>query len=157
MKTGVTVVGPGEERRLLVEELFAGSGRNSLRSGELVTAIEVPPWSQHTGGAYIKHTIKNAVDVAIVCVAVAVVTDPLKKVFRGARIVLGAVGPTPIRAREAEEYLRGKVIEDGVIAKAGELASMDARPRTTVEYKTQMVEVLTNRALRQALEKVSKE
>ena len=157
MGASVKVVGPSGERNLLVEDLFAGSGQNSLGIEEIVTAIEIPAWSRYTGGAYIKHAIKNAVDVAIVCVAVVVATDPLKKVFEEARIVLGAVGPRPIRPKEAEQYVRGKEIKDEVIAMAAELASKDARPRTTVEYKTEMVRVLTGRAIRQALERVPKE
>jgi aerobic carbon-monoxide dehydrogenase medium subunit len=151
MGARVSVLGPTGERKMLVEDIFAASGKNSLGVGEIVTSIEIPAWPRHTGGAYIKHAIKNAVDVAIVCVGVAVVTDPKAKSFEEARIVLGAVGPRPIRAREAEAYLKGKAIEDEVMAKAGEMASQDARPRTTVEYKTEMVEVLTKRALRQAI------
>jgi len=156
MRASVKVVGPSEERNLLVENLFSGSGQNSLGVGEMVTDIEIPAWSRYTGGAYIKHAIKNAVDVAIVCVAVVVVTDPLKKVFKEVRIVLGAVGPRPIRPKEAEHYVRGKEIKDEVIIMASELASKDARPRTTAEYKTEMVRVLTGRAMRQALDKISR-
>jgi carbon-monoxide dehydrogenase medium subunit len=156
MGARATAMSLGGERSLLVEELFAESGGNSLRSGEMVTAIEIPAWPQHMGGAYIKHAIKNAVDVAIVSVAAVVLTDPLKRVFEKARIVLGAVGPRPIRPKGAEEHLRGKEIEEGVIARAGELASEDARPRTTVEYKTEMVKVLTKRALKQSLEGIPK-
>jgi len=154
MGAWVVVVGPEGQRRLLVEELFADSGRNSLRIGEVVTAIEIPPWTRYTGGAYIKHAIKNAVDVAIVSVAVVVVTDTGKRVLEDGKVVLGAVGPRPIRALRAEEYLRGKVIEEGVIVKAGELASKDARPRTTAEYKTEMVGVLTRRAMKEALQRI---
>jgi carbon-monoxide dehydrogenase medium subunit len=150
------VSGSGGKRMILVEDIFAASGKNSLRSGELVTAIEIPPWSRYTGGAYIKHAIKNAVDVAIVSVGIVVVTDPQKRVFQEARIALGAVGPRPIRPKGAEEYLKGKPIEEGVIANAGEMASLDARPRTTVEYKMEMVQVLTRRALREALERIPK-
>ena len=156
MAARVKVAGLSGERHLLVEDLFAGSEQNSLGVGEIVTAIEIPAWSRHTGGAYIKHAIKNAVDVAIVCVAVVVVTDPLKKVFQEARIVLGAVGPRPIRPKEAEWCVRGKEIRDEVIVMAAELASKDARPRTMVEYKTEMVRTLTKRAMRQALERISK-
>jgi carbon-monoxide dehydrogenase medium subunit len=151
MGARATVVGLSGERKMLVEDLFAASGKNSLAPGEIVIEIEIPAWSPFTGGAYIKHAIKNAVDVAIVCVAAVVVTDPRKEVFEEGRIALGAVGPRPIRPREAEESLRGKRIDEGVIATVGELASRDARPRTTVEYKTEMVEVLTKRAIRQAV------
>jgi len=154
MGAWVRVFGPEGERRLLVEDLFANSGKNSLGSAEVVTTIEVPPWSPYTGGAYIKHAIKNAVDVAIVSVAAVAVTDSSKKFFEEARIVLGAVGPRPIRSREAEEHLKGKGIKEEVILRSAELASREAKPRTTIEYKTQMVEVLTKRALWQALEMI---
>jgi CO/xanthine dehydrogenase FAD-binding subunit len=156
MRAKATVCGPFGDRNLFVEDLFAASGRNSLSQGEILTSIEMPAWSKQTGGSYIKHAIKNAVDVAIVSVAVVVVVDPIKKVFEEVRIVLGAVGPRPIRPKEAEEFLRGKGIEDSAMDRAGELASKDARPRTTVEYKTQMVKVLTKRALKQALESIPK-
>ena len=155
MGAKVRVAGSTGERSLLVEDLFAGSGQNSLKSGEMVAAIEIPAWPRHTGGAYIKHAIKNAVDVAIVSVAAVVVTDPLKKVFEEVRIVLGAVGPTPIRTKKAEDYLRGKAIEQEIMRNAGELASEEARPRTSVEYKTEMVRVLTGRALWEAFGKIS--
>jgi CO/xanthine dehydrogenase FAD-binding subunit len=154
MGSKVTVMGPAGERRLLIEDLFAGSGQNSLGPGEVAVAIEIPPWSKHTGGAYIKHAIKNAVDVAIVCVSGVVVTDPLQRCFEDVKVVLGAVGPRPIRAKNAEMFLKGKPIEEEVINKAGDLASKEATPRTTVEYKTEMVKVLTRRALREALKRV---
>jgi len=152
MGAWVNVVGPGGERKLLVEDLFAASEKNSLRSGEIVTAVEVPNWHPHTGGAYIKHAIKNAVDVAIVSVASVITLDPVKGIFKEARIVLGAVGPKPIRAKKAEEYLRGKAIEQGVIAEAAMLASEEAKPRTKPEYKREMVRVLAIRAVGQGLE-----
>jgi CO/xanthine dehydrogenase FAD-binding subunit len=154
MGAWVNAIGPKGGRRLLVEELFLDSGKNSLQVGEIVTAIEIPPWTRNTGGAYIKHTIKNAVDVAMVSLAVVVMTDSLKKIFEDVKIIMGAVGPRPIRAVWAEDYLRGKVISEEIIVKAGELASRDARPRTTVEYKIEMVTVLTKRAIHQALERI---
>jgi CO/xanthine dehydrogenase FAD-binding subunit len=150
------VTGASGERKMLVQDLFAASGKNSLGPGEVVTSIEIPPWTPHTGGAYIKHAIKNAVDVAIVCLAVVVVTDARKETFEEGRIVLGAVGPTPIRPRGAEAYVNGKAIGEGVIARAGEMAAVDARPRTTADYKREMVEVLTKRAMREALGKIVK-
>jgi CO/xanthine dehydrogenase FAD-binding subunit len=157
MGARVTAMGPGGKRTLPVEELFAGSGLNSLRPDEVVSLIEIPAWPQYMGGAYIKHTVKKAVDVAVVCVAAVVVTDPSKEFFKEARIVLGAVGSVPIRPKGAEDYLMGRPIEDGVIERAGELASEEARPRSSVEYKTEMVKVLTRRAIRQALEGISKD
>jgi len=141
------------ERTLEVERLFASSGQNSLNPGEIVTMIDIPVWSKRLGGAYIKHTMKRAVDVAMVCVATVVEMDPLEEVFRKARIVLGAVGAVPIRPKIAEEYLRGRVARKEVIADAAQLASEEAKPRTLTEYKKEMVRVLTKRALNEALER----
>jgi len=156
MGARVVAVSLNGKRSLPVEELFAGTGRNSLRSDELVSLIEIPAWPEYMGAAYIKHAVKKAVDVAVVCVATVVVTDPLKQFFKEARIVLGAVGSVPIRPEGAEDYLRGRRVEEETIERAGELASEAAKPRTSVEYKTEMVKVLTKRAMRQALEGISK-
>jgi carbon-monoxide dehydrogenase medium subunit len=153
MGAQVQVVGPERERKLSVEDLFVASERNSLTSGEVVTAVEIPRWHRHMGGAYIKHAIKNAVDVAIVSVASVITLDPVKNIFKDVRLVLGAVGPTPIRPIKAEDYLRGKPVEEEIITDAAVLASQDAKPRTKPEYKKEMVRVLTIRALTQALEK----
>jgi len=147
----VVAVSSGGERTLEVENLFASSGRNSLNPGEIVKTIDIPAWPEHLGGAYIKHTVKKAVDVAIVCVAAVVEMDPFREVFKKSRIVLGAVGSVPIRPKMAEAYLKGKVAREEVITNAGELASEEAKPRTLVEYKKEMVKVLTKRALNEAV------
>lgn len=156
MKSVVWVVGPRGERTVPLEEFFVDSGRSSLQFSEVVTAIEIPAWSEFTGGAYIKHAVKNAVDVAIVSVAAVVVTNLHKRILEDVRIVLGAVGPTPIRAKKAEDLLTGRPSDDKVIWKAGEFASEEARPRTSIEYKLDMVKVLTRKAIRQALDSIPK-
>lgn len=153
MGAWVRAAGPEGKRRLLVADLFADSEKNTLRRGEIVTSIEIPAWLHCTGGAYIKHAILRAVDVAIVSLAAVVVVDPVKRAFQEARIVLGAVGPTPIRSLKAEAYLEGRSIEPRILAEAGRLASEEARPRTSPEYKREMVKVLTVRALSQAVER----
>jgi carbon-monoxide dehydrogenase medium subunit len=154
MGAQVQVVGPEGERKLSIEELFVASEKNSLRCGEVVTAVEIPKWDRHMGGAYLKHALKNAVDVAVVSVASAVALDPTRKIFKDVRLALGAVGPTPIRPIKAEDYLRGKPVEQEAIMNAAVLASKDAKPRTKPEYKKEMVRVLTIRTLTQALEEV---
>jgi CO/xanthine dehydrogenase FAD-binding subunit len=155
MGAEATVMGASGERTMLVEDIFAASGKNSLSPGDIVTSIDIPAWPAMTGGAYVKHALKKAVDVAIVNVGVAVTTDPKKTTFEQVRIVIGSVGPRPIRAKAAEEYLKGKAIDDVVMATAGEMAAKAATPRTTKEYKTEMVKVLTRRMLKQSLEQIT--
>ena len=72
------------------------------------------------------------------------------------KIALGAVAPTPIRAKKAEELIKGKKIDEGLIEEAGKIAAGEASPiddvRGSAFYRTEIVNVFTKRAIRQALE-----
>ena len=71
--------------------------------------------------------------------------------FEDVRIGLGAVAPRPIRARQAEDALRGQKVGQKIIEKAAEIAAREARPiddhRASAEYRREIVRVLTRRAL----------
>ena len=73
------------------------------------------------------------------------------------RIVLGAVAPTPIRARRAENVLRSKRISPELINEAGKIAAEESKPindiRGSIEYRRNLVDVLTRRSLKAAIEK----
>ena len=94
-------------------------------------------------------------DIAVVCGATMLQLN--NGSCENARIALGAVGPTPLRATRAEAALRGQTLTDQVIEEASRLASEEARPiddvRSTAEYRREMVRVLTRRSLRQAMER----
>ena len=81
--------------------------------------------------------------------------EPEDTVCRDVKIVLGAVAPTPIRARRAEEILMDKKIGDALIEQAARAASEEAQPitdvRASAEYRREMVEAFTRRALREVL------
>ena len=95
-------------------------------------------------------------DIAVVCAA-AVLSLGNGTTCQDARIALGAVGPTPMRAPRAEAALRGKALTESVIEEASRIASEESRPITDVrgseEYRREMVRVLTRRGLTQALER----
>jgi carbon-monoxide dehydrogenase medium subunit len=79
--------------------------------------------------------------------------EPDHKVCRDAKIVLGAVSPTPLRARKAENVLKGERVNGPLIDRAAQVASDEAHPRYgsirgSFEYKKEMVRVLTGRAIR---------
>jgi len=145
------IFGPQGERRVLLEAFFTGPGSTVLQRGELLTAVVVPPPDPHAHGTYLKHAHREALDIAIVGVAALVHFDPQEPVCRDARIVLGAVAPTPIRAREAEALLRDAPLTEERIAEAGRLAAEASRPiddvRGSAWYRREMVAVLTRRAL----------
>jgi carbon-monoxide dehydrogenase medium subunit len=149
------LVGPKKERIVAVEEFFTGPGETVLQAGEILTEIQVPNQPAHTGGAYLRLT-RLSVDLAVVGVAALVTLEGKGGLCKEARIALGAVAPTPIRAKKAEGVITGKKIEDGLIEEAAQIASEEARPITDVRgsapYRTDIVRVLTKRAIGQALE-----
>lgn len=149
----VKITGLEGERTITLEEFFVGPGEAALQTGEMLTEIQVPNPPPNTRGAYLKLPARTVIDIAVVGVAVIVRLD--SKNIVDARIVLCAVAPTPIRARKAEELIRGKEIEDRLIAKASEVAAEEAKPisdiRGSDSYRKEMVKVLTTRAIKKAI------
>lgn len=150
----VTIAGPSGERDVPVEEFCAGPGTTVLSAGEIVTRIVVPPPPAGCGKAYLKHGRRRAMELATVGVAVALVERG--GVCREARIALGAVAPTPIRARRAEALLEGRALDDRAIDEAAACAMRESSPiddvRASAEYRRKMVRVLARRAIRLARE-----
>lgn len=146
------IFGPSAERRVQLEDFFTGPGETVLKPDELLTEIVVPPPAPRTGKVYIKHGRRKAMELATVGVAVSLTLkgDACAEV----RIVLGAVAPKPLRAKRAEALLLGKTLDDSLLEEAARLAMQESSPisnvRASAEYRRDMVEVLTRRALREA-------
>ncbi len=142
------------ERIVTVEQFFLGPGVSVLKAGEILTEIQVPNPPPHTRGVYLKLPARTAIDIAVVGVAVVVTLDTKGINIADAKIVLGAVASTPIRARQAEDIIKGKALDDELIQKAAQAAADEAKPisdvRGSASYRKEMVKVLTNRALKQA-------
>jgi CO/xanthine dehydrogenase FAD-binding subunit len=149
-----TITNGRAERMLALEDFFTAPGQTVLKPGELLKAVTVPPAPAGSFGKYLK-AFRSAMDLATVGVAALVVfapgAAPEATVVRDARLVLGAVAPTPMRAREAERMLTGQRLDEELIARASRKAAEEARPITDVrapaEYRTTLVEVLSRRAL----------
>ena len=137
-----------------VEELYIDYYETDVRPGEALTAIYVPVPAQDTFGAYLKFLPRTADDYATVSVA-AVVSRLPDNTCRDARIVLGAAGTTPVRARVAEDLLRGRELTDDAIRAAAAVVPDAVDPlddfRGSADYKREMAGVFTRRALAQAL------
>ena len=140
------------ERVLPVDDFFVTTFFTALESEELLTEIRIPRAGPREGGAYEKLERKVG-DFATVAVAVqlALAEDGA---CSAAGIGLTSVGPTNLRASEAEEALVGGPVDDGAIAETAEKAAAAAQPtadnRGSEDYKRDMVRVLTARALRRA-------
>ncbi len=141
------------ERAVAMEAFFTGPGRTVLKPGEIVLQLRLPAPAWRSGRVYLKHGRRKAMELATVGVAVAVTLDDAGCIAE-ARVALGAVAPTPMRARRAEAALRGERPTEGLFARAGELAMEESRPignvRASAAYRREMVGVLTRRALQRA-------
>jgi aerobic carbon-monoxide dehydrogenase medium subunit len=147
----VSIASQQGERTLPLLEFFVGPGKTALQDNELVAEIRLPPPPPQSGAAFFRRT-RTAMDIAVVCGAALLQLS--NGTCQNARIALGAVGPTPLRATRAEAALRGQALTEQVIEEAGRLAAEEARPiddvRSTAEYRREMVRVLTRRCLSQA-------
>lgn len=153
VRASIVARGPRGERVIPIDDFFVDTFTTSLAADEIVTEIRIPRAESRSGGAYVKFERKVG-DFAIVGVAAHLQLDAKGNV-RAAGIGLTNVGPTAIRARRAEEALRGRAPDDRTIAAAAEAAAAEAQPvadlRGPVEYKRDLVRVLTTRSLRRAV------
>ena len=147
--------GRGGERRIPITSFFTGPFETALRPGELLVEIRIPAPAPRSGGAYLKLERKVG-DFATAAVAVQLTLRP-DGACEQTGIGLTNVGLTPIKAEQAQASLRGKRLDDTTIAQAARLAAAAAEPaqdlRGSVEYKKDLVRVLTARALRKAAER----
>lgn len=136
--------------------LFQGPGKTTLGSKGLLAAVEIPYPPQASRGVYLKHAVRGAMDIAVVGVAVLITPDPMHSKLNDVRIGLGAVAPTPIRARKAEALLRGNAPTAALVKEAAAMAAAESSPitdqRSSAEYRGWIVEALTRRGLEQSWE-----
>jgi aerobic carbon-monoxide dehydrogenase medium subunit len=154
----VVATGPKGERIIPIEQFFLSIFSTALKPDEILTEIRIPVPPPRSGGAYVKLERKVG-DFATVAVAAQVTLDA-QGACQKAGIGLTNVGPTPIRARKAEDFLRSKKLDEGTVKQAGQLASDESAPsadlRGPVEYKKGLVKELTRRALELARARAGK-
>jgi carbon-monoxide dehydrogenase medium subunit len=148
------IVGTSRERTIPLEDFFLGPGNTALESGEILAEIIIPD-QPTTGSNYIKFGLRRAGALAVAGVASSITVSD--GTCQDVRIVLGAVAPTPMRARQAEHVLRGRKISQVLIGEAGRVAAVESKPindiRGSIEYRRNLVNVLTKRSLKTAIEK----
>ncbi len=157
LEATVKVVSKKGERAIQLEAFSKDYYETALGIDEILAEIQIPRPSPYTGIAYTRFAFMKG-ESPMVSAAVSVTLDPKDGGCKDVRIGLGAAAPTPIRARRAEEILKGKKIEQSLIEEAGRVASEEAQPISDVhaseEYKRRMVKVLVKQTVNKALEKV---
>lgn len=140
----LTIAGAKVTRNIPVEEFYTPLG-NMLTPGEVITAIYIPKPSPVARQTFLKFTLRKPIDFAIVSVASIITLD--QGLCTDARIVLGAVAPTPVRALKAEEFLKGKELSEETAAEAAELALAGAKPLSKNVYKLEIAKTLLKRVV----------
>ena len=146
------------ERTIPASAFFDGPYTTTLEPDEILTEIRIPGPSGKSSGTYLKLERKVG-DFATVAVAVQV--EMSNGHIGRAGIGLTAVGPTNLRAAEAEDFLRGQEPTDAVIAEAARRAAAAAQPRSDIrgsaDYKRDLVRVFVQRGLRTAVKRATGE
>lgn len=154
MNAKVNVFSIDGERQIPIDEFFVGVKKTALKKGEIVTSLEIPELKKGEGSAYFKHSVRKAMDLAIIGVAAWVKMDGKK--VADCKITMGGVGITPLRAFQAEKVLIGNEISDALLERAGQAAAEECNPisdvRASAEYRKDMVRVYTKRAVKKAME-----
>ena len=158
MNAQVNLFGKDGERSLPLEDFFKGPGLTAVEPGEILTSISVPVPSPRSGASYQHISARGKVDISAVCVGAMVALN--NSGCEEVRIALGAVAPVPLRAAKAEKVLTGKNPSQDLIDKAAEQAMKECSPisdvRASASYRKAMVQVLTKRALNEALNRARK-
>jgi carbon-monoxide dehydrogenase medium subunit len=154
----VVATGANGERVIPIEDFFLTLFSTALQHDEILTEIRIPIPPARSGGAYLKLERKVG-DFATAAVAVQFTLDD-KGACQKVGIGLTNVGPTPVKARKAEDFLRDKKLDEANIAQAAQLAADESNPsadlRGPVEYKKGLVKELAKRALTRALQRAGK-
>jgi len=148
------IVGPQGRRSLPLEEFFLGPGHTALMPDELLVEVRVPTPSARSGSAYARHTPRKQMDIAVVGVGV-VLTLSDGGTIEKARVALGAVAPTPVRSRAAEAILEGQAVSEELFSRAAKVAASESKPisdtRGSADFRSHLVQVLTERMIRTAI------
>ncbi len=155
LRAEVVAIGPRGERIIPAAQLFRGLFTTALSPDEILTEIRVPSPKGRTGGAYVK--LERKVGDYAIAGAAAQVTLAAGGTVDQVGLALTNMGPTPIHASAAEQYLTGKSPSDDVIAEAARLAAGATQPtadrRGGADYKREMARVHAGRALKLAVQR----
>ena len=181
----VVIIGKTGERVIPLEEFFLGPNKVDMEKGEIVKGFTMPAFGQNTSSYYTKHARRKAMDLPILGVAARVTVkidgnrsaceeafsgeniagviqrlEIEKLIFEDVRIAMCVVAPKPMRAKKAEDALKGKVISESLLNEVGEVAASESQPRDSFRgeawYRREMVRVLTKRVILKSVERILK-
>jgi carbon-monoxide dehydrogenase medium subunit len=151
------IYGTKGHRAVELRRFFLGPGQCDLQRGEILLEIVIPAPAPRTGGAYVKHGRREAMELPMLGVGVVLSLEEDMLTCAKARICLGVAAPTPLRCFQAEKYLTGNAIDENSLAEAGKIAGEESKVRDSIRglawYRREMVGVLVKRMGLKALER----
>ena len=142
-------------RSIPVEDFCTGPGQNILNPDELLVSLSFPKHDPNFGSRYIRFIPRNEMDIAVAGAGVSITLD--NEVIKSIHVALASVAPTPILVKKITEELTGTNLSPETLNHAGELAKEAATPitdmRGTIEYRKHLSDVLTKRALADAIKR----
>ena len=151
------IAGPDGRRTVPVAEFCTAPGKNVLKRGEILVALEFPRVVEHEGSRYLRFIPRNEMDIAVVGAGAWLRLNAKGDTIEAARLALAAVAPTPLAAGEVGAWLAGKPATQATFDEAGNRARLLAKPITDMrgpaEYRVHVVGVMVARALAGAVER----
>jgi CO/xanthine dehydrogenase FAD-binding subunit len=155
LEAELTLISQTRERQLPVTEFFLAPGKNALRPGEIVTSITCHIPTPGSGMGFMKLGLRQAMAVAVVNAAALFVLKD--KHIHECRLALGAVAPTPIRCRQAEEYLTGKLADEVNLEFAASFVRKAIKPiddvRSSAGYRDLASTIVARRVMELAIKR----
>jgi len=146
----VTLASVRGERTVPLDQFYQGVRRTVMAPDEMLLRINVPLLKENQRGVFLKLGLRRAQAISVVNAAVVLTFDGDQVI--DARITLGSVAPTIIRAQAAEQALIGQTLTHEALQRAARLASEAATPiddvRGSAVYRAEMVQVVVSRCLR---------
>jgi len=151
----VTIASSAGQRQVPLSEFFVGPRKTLLKPDEMLLDMVIPRKNLGKPTAFLKFGLRKGQALALVNVAASAWIDPERPVFVEPRIALGAVAPIVLRTPKAEAWLEGRAVTPEAMAEAGRIAAGEAKPisafRASAGYRRDLIQVLTARALAQAV------
>ena len=152
----LVIAGPNGQRMVEIADFYKGPGRVDLQTGEILTAIHITKES-YAGykGKYIKYAMRNAMDIATLGCSVNCRLNEAKDTVVDVRLAFGVAGPSPMRCHQAENAIKGMKISSEMLHIFSKTALTEVNPRTSwrasKEFRLQLVEELSKRALKETI------
>jgi len=154
LEAKLKLVGRDGERIVPIDKFFIAPFQTSRNEAELLTEIQIPPLPRRSAACYQWSTKITKVDETLVGVAVFMSSDSAGGVCNEVRIGLCSIAPTPMRAKRAEELLRGKRIQQKLVEEAAQVAADEVNPRSRPDYRRLMTGILVKQAINEVWQRI---